>query len=195
MAIRCTTCGKTFTKEAGLIQHCKDKQHPHPSTEPHAPTPVPAFRPPVPVLSSSTAGASRIGANSPFSTIAAHECRPCGMTFPDKAAYDVHFASRHLTKPYKCTPCGLDFSSSEALAVHFRHFAVHPKCGVCAAAFLDQRQLDLHGAAHPKCARCGTVCLGRMQLEEVRHGVRACGACLGVGWARGADELFLVWME
>ncbi|KAI0747088.1 hypothetical protein C8Q80DRAFT_1271889 [Daedaleopsis nitida] len=176
----CTTCKRVLKNESALLQHCKDKGHPY--LAPSKGTPPVPVRPPFPASASTSstvpsAGPAPAASRGPHVLI---ECTRCSTTFTDKLVYDQHVVTKHPSKPYKCVPCALEFSSAEALSVHFRHFAVHPKCSTCSAAFLDQTQLNLHQAAHPKCGKCDSVFFNRAQLDEhvaVAHPVWKCVPC------------------
>ena len=235
----CITCGRSLKNEAGLVQHCRDKQHVYRAP---APAPVTVVRPPVPTPVSVPAPApapaasaasfmapNRSAVGSPFrvgtpGTSAGvgaqrYECRPCCVSFSAQAALDAHNALRHpvssarpaavpapsaprfpspapapvpttaapvpapapaapaaqVPKAYlvKCAPCGLDFASADALAAHFRSSSAHPKCALCAAAFVDRHQLELHAAAHPACKMCAVIVRDKAALEEVRGSLSA----------------------
>ncbi|KAI0360405.1 hypothetical protein OH77DRAFT_1392612 [Trametes cingulata] len=146
----CQTCNRSFRTEAACVQHCKDKAH--------------TYVAPVRAATSTVAAASKpaptpAAVATPKAT-PAFECKPCCLVFTDKAQYEEHQRIKHAPLPkFNCEPCAMNFSSPEALSVHLRNFAVHPKCGQCGSAFINQQELDRHvELAHPskfKCAPCG----------------------------------------
>ncbi|KAI0777365.1 hypothetical protein BD413DRAFT_468071 [Trametes elegans] len=144
-------------------QHCRDKRHSQRTVQitPAVPTPS---------ASGPSASTSVTAASTATTT---YECKPCCLVFTNKALYDEHIQNRHPAQPqemYKCTPCGINFSSAEALSIHYRNFPVHPKCPVCKAAFVDDKQLSLHQTAHvPRTFRCAPCGRDILVSERSKH--------------------------
>ncbi|KAI8986646.1 hypothetical protein BD414DRAFT_38906 [Trametes punicea] len=186
----CGTCAKAFKSESARTQHCKDKVHRLPQVEAaNAPKPSAAAGANAPKRSAA-AGAKAAKLSVPF------QCQPCCLAFTDKGAYDEHVLLVHPPpKPvpkYECLPCGIEFSSAEALSIHYRHLALHPKCPICDAAFVDQTQLNLHKVAHENKFMCGPCGREIRVLERQKHYEESpnhpvCFVC-GKGFYDDADQ-------